>query len=132
MKELAEMTSAEISLAFAREVVGYQNAGITQGGLDANPDAMMGGYILPDYANDWNATIAAIKTHGFEWEKNHSAWLPEVGARKIRVETFSVRKIPKEKQPSGFWYSVDQVPCWNNCMALCIAAIKCARAEVKK
>lgn len=45
----------------------------------------------------------------------------------IRVETFSVRKIPKEKEPSGFWYAVDQEPDWAPYHAICLAAIKCVR-----
>lgn len=38
---------------------------------------------LPDYPNDWTATIGAIEVRGWEWEKNHSAWLPAVGEKKI-------------------------------------------------
>lgn len=81
------------------------------------------------FLTDWNATITAIEARGWEWKKNYSAWLPAVGEKKIRVGTFSVRIPPQEKGPSVFWYSVDQIPGWNSCIALMCAAVKAARSE---
>lgn len=49
MKELEEMTAAEISLAFAREVAGWKDCEIWNGRDDPSKDRDR----LPDYANDW-------------------------------------------------------------------------------
>jgi len=61
------MTPAEISLAFAREVAGYPDAFWAGDYLDCGSAQR-----LPDYANDWNATIAAIMGKGLEWGRDYN------------------------------------------------------------
>lgn len=97
------MTAAELNLAFAREVAGYPEAFWAGDYLD-NGSAQR----LPDYANDWNATIAALEHRGMPWGTEY------VGGQKyFWVESGSLFKIEEGKGPS----------------ALCLAAIKCVREQ---
>jgi hypothetical protein len=116
MKELEDMTAAETSLAFAREVVGLDPQEIRLTNGETVPSVGAGS----DYANDWNATIAAVEAKG--WTFNTYNTIAETyPSRDASVRTFSMRTFHGRGE-------FDE-PC---AIALCRAAIKCARAEVEK
>lgn len=112
MKELEEMTAAETSLAFAREVAGFDPQEIRLTNGETVPSVGAGSsHRLPDYANDWNATIAAVEAKGWTF----TSWVT-CSFRGASVRTFHGRGESDEPRA----------------IALCRAAIKCARAEVEK
>lgn len=118
------MTAAEISLAFAREMAGldtdqeclYENGReiIDHGGIPEcvcgwtgrNWDQTEHKKAIPDYANDWNATIAALEQRGMSWGTEYIG-----GQKYFWVESSSLFESEKGPGPS----------------ALCLAAIKCVR-----
>ena len=112
------MTGAELNLAFAREVAGYPDAKwdhsydipVLTSGVDEPvfDGSRVGQRILPDYASDWNATIAVLEHRGMSWGTEY------VGGQKyFWVESGSLFKIEEGKGPS----------------ALMLAAVKCVREQ---
>jgi hypothetical protein len=111
------MTPAEISLAFAREVAGYPDACYEDWFPEGSPynpvlfDKPREFFVareLPDYANDWNATIAVLEQRRMPWGTEY------VGGQKyFWVESGSLFKIEEGKGPS----------------ALMLAAVKCVREQ---
>lgn len=102
---------AEISLAFAREVAGYPEAVLEDGRVYSCPfpgdvKCMLS---LPtqDYANDWNATIAALLSRELFWSTDDGF-------------VFHVFSDPQDIGPASF--GDGSTP-----RALCLAAIKCVR-----
>jgi hypothetical protein len=64
--------------------------------------------LIPDYASDWNATIAVLEHRGMSWGTEY------VGGQKyFWVESGSLFKIEEGKGPS----------------ALMLAAVKCVREQ---
>jgi len=98
------MNPAELSLAFAREVAGYPGAVLL---VYVSPTAVYNQESrLPDYASDWNATIAVLEHRSMSWGTEY------VGGQKyFWVESGSLFKIEEGKGPS----------------ALMLAAVKCVR-----
>ena len=127
-----EMTPAEISLAFAREVAGrdtdqeclYENGReiIDHGGIPEcvcgwsgrNWDQTEHKKAIPDYANDWNATIAAVEARGWTFQ------------------VMSGRKMHRDatvRNGSGVvFYGHGELDA-PRAIALCLAAIKCVREQ---
>ena len=109
MKAIEDMTAAEISLAFAREVAGYPEANALPGYEPRIADGAM----LPDYANDWNATIVAIEAKG---------WSFQLMSGPVVHRDATVRADGKAFYGHG---ELDEP----RAIALCRAAIKCTRGE---
>lgn len=58
----------QLTLDFARLVAGYPDAAFYGAHLrDGSASSI--GQLLPDYPNDWNATIGAIEARGLIWER---------------------------------------------------------------
>ncbi len=111
MKAIEDMTAAEISLEFAREVAGYPNANALPGYEPRIADGS--GVMLPDYVNDWNATILAVEAKG---------WTFQIMSGPVIHRDATVRADGKAFYGHGEFHE----PC---AIALCRAAIKCARGD---
>lgn len=84
-------------------------------------------YLDSELLSSLDTVSGIIEAAGMEWERSHSMLLPALNELKVRVPTYSVRKLPVERQPSGFWWAVDEYPKWPRARALMQAAINCAR-----
>lgn len=103
---------AEISLAFAREVAGHPDAYWVHTRPHWTLCAPGVPVSLPDYTNDWNATIAAVEARGWTFQ------------------VMSGRKMHRDatvRNGSGVaFYGHGELDA-PRATALCLAAIKCVR-----
>lgn len=117
------MTPSEISLAFAREVAGYSEANTLPGYEPRVADGY--GTMLPDYANDWNATIAVLKAKGLKFQILEESCIVEEVEKEPHYLDIYNEDMPDpaygEQERLGEDYYTPR--------ALCLAAIKCVREQ---